>query len=130
MERTDRRGVSRTADLAYDKNWLTCDNGAASPFRGRCYLAYTLVGEREDDLALQHSDDGGRTWSAPVTQHITVTGVIPVVQPDGKLVLMFWSGRTGMVAVTSTDGGVTLGSPSTIADLRRAGVRGRSGHRR
>ena len=36
--------LSRAADLAYDKNWLTCDNGAASPFRGRCYLAYTLVG--------------------------------------------------------------------------------------
>ena len=32
-------------NLAYDKNWLTCDNGPASPFRGRCYLAYTLVGD-------------------------------------------------------------------------------------
>ena len=79
--------LSRTANLAYDKNWLTCDNGAASPFRGRCYLAYTLVGEREDDVALQHSDDGGRTWSPAVTRRIAVTGVIPVVQPDGKLVL-------------------------------------------
>ena len=53
-----------------------------------------------------------------MTQRITVTGVIPVVQPDGRLVLTFWSGRTGMVAVTSTDGGVTLGSPVTISDLR------------
>ena len=110
--------LSRTADLAYDKNWLTCDNGAASPFRGRCYLAYTLVGEREDDVALQHSDDGGRTWSPAVTQHIAVTGVIPVVQPDGRLVLTFWSGRTGMVAITSTDGGAGLGRPVTISDLR------------
>ena len=33
-------------DISYDKNWLTCDNGPASPLRGRCYLAYTLVGEQ------------------------------------------------------------------------------------
>ena len=110
--------VAQSEELAYDKNWLTCDNGAASPFRGRCYLAYTLVGERLDDVALQRSDDGGRTWSAPVTRRLPVTGVIPVVQPDGKLHLLFWSGRTGMIAVPSTDGGVTLGEPVVISDLR------------
>ena len=110
--------ITRTQNLAYDKNWLTCDNGATSPFRGRCYLAYTLVGEREDDLAVQRSDDGGRTWSPPVTLHIPVTGVIPVVRPDGMLVLVFWSLRTGMVAVPSTDGGVTLGQSILISDLQ------------
>jgi hypothetical protein len=110
--------ISRVPRLAYDKNWLTCDNGATSPFRGRCYLAYTLIGEREDDLAVQRSDDGGRTWSQPVTTHLPVTGVIPVVRPDGMLVLVFWSGRTGMVAVPSTDGGVTLGQAVVISDLQ------------
>ena len=24
-----------------DKDWIACDNGATSPFRGRCYLEYT-----------------------------------------------------------------------------------------
>jgi hypothetical protein len=110
--------VSRTQNLAYDKNWLTCDNGSASPFRGRCYLAYTLIGEREDDLAVQRSDDGGRTWSQPVTAHMPVTGVIPVVRPDGMVLFVFWSGRTGMVAVPSTDGGVTLGPAVVISDLQ------------
>ena len=107
-------------DIAYDKNWLTCDNGVASPFRGRCYLAYTLVGEQEgeDDVAVQHSTDGGVTWSAAARVHIPVTGVIPVVQPNGALTLVFWSPRTGMVAVRSTDGGVTLGAPVTIAAFR------------
>ena len=102
--------------LAYDKNWLACDNGAVSPYRGRCYLAYTLIGERQDDLAVQRSDDGGRTWSAPATRRTTVTGVIPVVQPDGTLVLGFWSDRS-MVSVTSGDGGVTLGEPVEISSL-------------
>ncbi len=115
--------LTRSENLAYDKNWLTCDNGAASPFRGRCYLAYTLIGEREDDLAVQRSDDGGRTWSQPVTTRIAVTGVIPVAQPDGKLVLAFWSPRTGMVAVSSTDGGVTLGAPVVISTLQARDAR-------
>jgi len=115
--------LAQSANLAYDKNWLTCDNGAASQFRGRCYLAYTLIGEREDDLAVQRSDDGGRTWSPPVTLRIAVTGALPVVQPDGRLVIAFWSGRTGMVAVTSTDGGVTLGAPVVISDLRARDTR-------
>jgi hypothetical protein len=107
-------------DAAYDKNWLACDNGVASPLRGRCYLAYTLVGEQEgeDDLAVQYSNDGGTTWSAAATVHIAVTGVIPVVQPNGALTLVFWSPRTGMVAVRSIDGGVTLGDPVMITGLR------------
>jgi hypothetical protein len=114
--------LARSDDLAYDKNWLTCDNGPASPFRGRCYLAYTLLG-RNDRLAVQRSDDGGRTWSAAVTQQLPVTGVLPVVQPDGRLVLTFWSGRTGMVSVTSTDGGVTLDPAVTISQLTSRNAR-------
>ena len=109
--------VESSDRLAYDKNWIACDNGPASPFRGRCYLAYTLVGDPSDDLAVQSSNDGGRTWSAPVTRRVPVTGVIPVVQLDGKLVLTFWSGRTGMVAVSSSDGGATLGEPVLISQF-------------
>ena len=108
--------VATGENLAYDKNWLACDNGPASPFRGRCYLAYTLLG-RGDSLAVQRTDDGGRSWSAPSLLQVPVTGVIPVVQPTGRLVLTFWSGRSGMVSVTSTDGGVTLGGPTGISTL-------------
>ena len=113
--------VSESGQLAYDKNWIVCDNGVASPFRGRCYVAYTLIGE-PDAVAVQRSDDGGRTWSAAVTRRIPVTGVIPVVQPDGRLVLTFWSGRTGMVSVGSSDGGVTLEEPVLISRLTARGV--------
>jgi hypothetical protein len=108
-------------DIAYDKNWLACDNTAASPFYGRCYLAYTLVGEQQgdDSLAVQHSIDGGVTWSAAATARVPVTGVIPVVQPNGALTLVFWSQRaSSMVAVRSTDGGLTLGEPVTIAPIQ------------
>ena len=114
--------VAQGGDLAYDKNWLTCDNGARSPFRGRCYLAYTLLG-RSDSVAVQRSDDGGRTWSPAVTQQIPVTGVIPVVQADGRLVLTFWSGRSGMVSLTSSDGGVTFSGPFGISSLATRNAR-------
>ena len=68
---------------------------------------------------MQHSSDGGVTWSAAATVHIPVTGVIPVVQPNGALTLVFWSQRaSSMAAVRSTDGGVTLGDPVTITPIQ------------
>ena len=83
VDRADRRNRRALGQLAYDKNWLTCDNGPASPFRGRCYLAYTLLG-RDPQLAVQRSDDGGRTWSPAVTQQLPVTGVLPSCRPTGS----------------------------------------------
>ena len=37
--------------ITFDKNWIACDNGPASPFRGRCYIAYTDA-LRQDRLAV------------------------------------------------------------------------------
>lgn len=111
--------LAPAAGLAYDKQWLTCDNESASPYRGRCYLGYTDLRGSEEIFALQRSDDGGLTWSAPLTYPIHFVGVIPVVQRDGKLVLSSWAPRVpGIAALVSTDGGLTLSSPVTISDLQ------------
>ena len=48
--------------VAFDKNWLACDNTSSSPFFGRCYLVYTHSADR-DMLAVSWSDDGGLAWS-------------------------------------------------------------------
>ncbi len=75
--------------IAFDKNWLTCDNTPTSPYFGRCYLAFTHASD-EDVLAVSTSNDGGLTWSSPVDIGAApAVGVFPVVQPNGELVVAY-----------------------------------------
>ena len=106
-----------------DKDWIACDNNAASPFRGRCYAEFT-----DDDRNItvsESSDDGGVTWSAPVTATSLLVGTQPVILPDGTLVVVAGNyvderALTGsIVAVRSTDGGATF-TRATIAQLTSA----------
>ncbi len=70
--------------ITFDKNWIACDNGAASPHRGRCYLVYTDT-LRNDRLAAITSTDGGTAWSAPVGIPVTdAVGAFPVIRPRGR----------------------------------------------
>ena len=103
--------------LAYDKNWIACDNGAASPFRGTCYIAFSAVPGR--GIALLASDDAGATWSQPATVDASLAnsiGAIPLVQPDGALTVIFVGGAD-MVASRSTDGGSTFAPPVVISQF-------------
>ena len=104
--------------LAYDKNWAVCDDRPASPYLGRCYLVYTdHVGNRPK-LAVRVSDDGGLAWSEPViaVRAQEAVGVIPVIRPDGSLV-MAYLGRDAIESVRSTDGGQTFEQPTTVSRL-------------
>ena len=49
---------SRTCPTAslLDKEWIACDNGASSPFRGHCYVSYSDI----DRLVARHPDVGRR----------------------------------------------------------------------
>ncbi len=95
-----------------DKDWFACDNGAASPHRGRCYATYT--DDSNEETVVQHSDDGGVTWSPPVRAAATLVGTQPVIRPDGTLVVLAGdyagaAGLTGSIAsLVSTDGGETF----------------------
>lgn len=111
-------------DLAIDKNWIACDNGPSSPFRGRCYLVYTDT-LRDDRLAVVSSDDGGLTWSSPVGVPVTsAVGAFPVIQRNGGLVIAYlWSGRR-IGASVSVDGGATFAPPTIVADIERRTIRG------
>ena len=112
---------SATADdgVTFDKQWLACDNGLTSPFRGRCYLAYSdfVLG----GLSLQTSSDGGLTWSPPVSvAPLSLVGAFPAIQPDGTLVIVYRTGGRALEldAVRSRDGGATLEAPVRVGAIR------------
>jgi BNR repeat-like domain len=115
--------VDAAAGPILDKDWITCDNGTASPFHGRCYLEYT--DDQKNITVSQFSTDGGQTWSPPVRAGNVLVGTQPVVQPNGTLVVVAGNytderALTGsMVALRSTDGGATF-STFTVSDLQSA----------
>ena len=104
--------VTVAAGPTLDKDWFACDNGADSPYHGRCYATYT--DDAKEATVVQHSDDGGFTWSSPVRAAGTLVGTQPVIQPDGRLVIVAGdyadeAGLTGSIAaLVSNDGGDTF----------------------
>jgi hypothetical protein len=107
-----------TTELAYDKNWLTCDNWPASPFNGRCYLAYTDHTGGRSKFAIRTSSDGGLTWTQAINRpEPGVVGVLPVVRPDGVLVVPYLADDE-IRSILSVDGGQTFQNPVTIATFQ------------
>ena len=106
-----------------DKDWLACDNGATSPFRGRCYVEYT--DDQKNITVSQSTNDGGATWSQPVAATKVLVGTQPVVLADGTLVVIAGDYRNegataGAIAgARSTDGGLTFTS-FTVSDFQAA----------
>jgi hypothetical protein len=120
-----------------DKEWIACDNGSLSPFRGRCYLSYLDV--RSSTIRTRISTNGGLTWSAPTVSVPAnevgfENGAQPVVQPGGTLVIVYDLAAGGshfadpaanqIQAVRSTDGGRTFSAPVTVARVLAEDVRG------
>ena len=115
--------VTAASGPALDKDWIDCDNGASSPYRGRCYALYT-----DDDKNItvsQSSDDGGVTWSTPVRASGVLVGTQPAVLSDGTLVTIAgnYAGEealTGTIeSLRSTDGGATF-TETTVATMKSA----------
>lgn len=110
--------------IAFDKNWIACDNGTASPHRGRCYLVYT-DSLHADRIAAVTSADGGITWSAPAGIPVSnAVGAFPVIRPTGELVVVFLVGADRFGASVSTDGGLTFGAVATVAAIEYRSIRG------
>jgi hypothetical protein len=124
---TDGKSWSAPVDAAagpsLDKEWITCDNHATSPFHGRCYLEYT--DDAQNFTASQFSTDGGLTWSPEIRAGSFLIGTQPVIRPDGALVVIAgdYSGdlalEGSLIELRSTDGGATF-ARSTVSDLQSA----------
>lgn len=109
--------------LGIDKEWIVCDNGTTSPFRGRCYVSYTDF--QLGLLTTRRSDDGGLTWSAPVSvaTGLDDNGPQPLVRPDGELVIPIRS-RDDMYVLRSRTGGESFLAPDRIGPAPAAGTSG------
>jgi hypothetical protein len=107
-----------------DKNWIVCDNSAASPFYGHCYTQWDDHGAG-NRLEMSTSTDGGQHWSAPATNNTGVIGGQPVVRPNGTVIVPIANANeTAMGAFNSTNGGASWSAVTTIATIRHHTVAG------
>ncbi len=112
-----------------DKNWIVCDNHAASFFFGRCYVEFDDV-NAGDKLKLSTSTDGGLTWGAAKNTADAANGFggQPVVQANGTVIVPYVSADLSQIrSFRSVDGGaswrVTVPVASTLARPVAGGLR-------
>ncbi len=100
-----------------DKNWTVCDNTPASPYYGNCYT------EWEDTFAtavlMTTSTDGGLTWSPATLTAGKAYGVggVPLVQPNGTVIVPINDFSGNVIAFTSTNGGQSWNAPVNVSNI-------------
>jgi len=102
-----------------DKDWITCDNTASSPFYGHCY--YEFDNNAANDLEyMTTSTDGGISWGPAKNTADKVLGLggQPVVAPDGTVVVPFEGftngGQPAIAYFLSTNGGTSWGTATLL----------------
>ena len=109
-----------TTSTSSDKNWIVCDNWAASPFYGNCYMQWDDP-NKSDAIMMSTSTDGGLTWGTAIALAGFLQGIggQPLVQPTGKVVVpILASVGNAMNTFSSTDGGVTWGNFGEITNVQ------------
>ena len=107
--------ASRRQD--FDKNWITCDNTASSPFYGSCYTQFDDFGSG-NALKMYYSRDGGLTWKASRVPRAGVIGGQPLVLPSGTVVVpLDNASETALGYTVSTNGGVKFGQAFVIDSI-------------
>lgn len=108
----------------YDKDWITCDNHAASPHYGNCYIEADIA-SGFDQVIMSTSGNGGASWSAPISPSGRPAGLggQPLVQPDGTVIVPFL-GSSSVDAFSSVNGGTIWSKVTRIAAERLHTVAG------
>ncbi|HSE37084.1 MAG TPA: sialidase family protein [Blastocatellia bacterium] len=115
-----------------DKPWMTVDRGAASPFKGTIYTAWTDFTQSNGSfINCSRSTNGGESFKNPIAlsqQDRTqlVQGPMPAVAPNGDLYVAYFdvhfNASGGISIVKSTDGGRSFSAPKSAASLLRIGT--------
>jgi hypothetical protein len=108
-----------------DKEWITCDNTATSPFYGHCYAEWDDNGNG-NLIFMSTSADGGLTWSAPVSTVGNADGLggEPLVQPNGTVVVPYLANAPFIKSFSSSDGGMSWSAPVVVSPLNDHPVAG------
>jgi hypothetical protein len=110
---------SGNAGTNLDKEWIVCDNTAASPFYGRCYVEWDDNGNG-NRIKMSTSADGGLTWGVARETANAANGLggQPLVQPNGTVVVPANNANeTAIIAFRSTSGGASWGSAATVTSI-------------
>ncbi|GAA3694888.1 sialidase family protein [Nonomuraea antimicrobica] len=105
-----------------DKSWAVCDNAAASPHHGRCYVVFDDHGAG-NAIKVARSSDGGLTWAVTETS-ATGLGGQPVVRPGGAVVVPYLSNDGEIRSFRSRDGGATWDESVLVSYVQRHPVAG------
>ncbi|HEX6497646.1 MAG TPA: sialidase family protein [Micromonosporaceae bacterium] len=114
-----------TATGSLDKNWIVCDNYAASPYYGHCYTEYDITSSG-DSLRMKTSTDGGLTWGSALATGDRATGLggQPVVLPNGTVLVPYESLNGQIRSFRSVDGGSSWRSTVQVATVSHHDVAG------
>jgi hypothetical protein len=108
--------VAQGANL--DKDWITCDNNNASPYYGNCYAEWDDNGNG-NLIWMSVSNDGGLTWSVPVTPIGAANGLggEPLVQSNGVVIVPFLADVSDIESFSSNDGGTSWSAPVNVSAI-------------
>ena len=143
---TEHADLAGAGDFLLDKQLMTVDHYAASPFRDRVYVTWTtFAADGTAYIYGAYSADYGETFSAPVliSSNTALCGTTfgiptplgacnvnqfsdPAVGPDGALYVVWANFNTTpanpadnhrqMLLAKSTDGGATFSTPVKVGD--------------
>jgi len=102
-----------------DKEWITCDNTASSPYYGHCYLQWDDP-SANGTIHISTSRDGGLTWSTPKNTGGNANGIAgqPIVQPNGTVIVPIDDYfEASVIAFASHDGGASWTTPISVAPI-------------
>jgi hypothetical protein len=114
-----------TATGSNDKNWIVCDDNAASPHYGNCYTEYDITSS-SDSIRMRTSTDGGASWGsalAPGGSH-TGLGGQPVTLPNGDVVVPYESLAGSIRSFRTTNGGASWNSTVLVSGISHHTVAG------